>query len=61
MNITAEDFKNYVAGWLFVVEGFPDNLDLDNMSAALHNARHMLKDEQDGIEAYVKRQKYYKK
>lgn len=59
MKITREDFKNYVAGWLFVVGDFPNDLDLDNMSAALHNACHMLRDDQDGIEEYIKRQKRY--
>jgi hypothetical protein len=56
MNITIEDFKDYVAGWLFIKEGDPDmrNLDLNNMKAALANALSQIECDQDGVEARTK-------
>lgn len=61
MKITIEDFKEYVAGWLFVVDGFPDNLDDNNMKAALANALSQFDCSQDGICAVVKHKQNLKK
>lgn len=57
MQINKKQFADYVCGWLFVLEGDEnlENLDLNNMKAALLNAAAMLEDNQDGIEAYVER------
>jgi hypothetical protein len=57
MKITKKDFADYVCGWLFILEGDEncENLDLDNMSSALHNALGMIDDYQDGIESYLER------
>lgn len=52
--ISKEDFEKYVSGWLFVTQDFrDDNLDMENMHAALANSLEMLYDDQDGIQAYV--------
>ena len=53
MKITVEDFKEYVAGWLFV--GEDDGLRHQNMLSALHNAYSQMFCDQDGIEAVTKR------
>ena len=57
MKITQKDFADYVCGWLFILEGDEkcENLDLNNMRAALKNAEAMLDDYQDGIESYLER------
>jgi hypothetical protein len=57
MKITKKDFSDYVCGWLFIIEGDEnlENLDLNNMRAALLNAESMIDDYQDGIESYVER------
>lgn len=57
MKITQKDFADYVCGWLFILEGDEncENLDLNNMGAALGNALAMLEDHQDGIESYLER------
>jgi hypothetical protein len=57
MKITIEDFKEYVAGWLFVVDDFPNNLDDNNMKAALANALSQFDCGQDGIHAIVEHRK----
>lgn len=52
--ISKEDFEKYVSGWLFVTQDFrDDNLDMENMHAALANSLEMLYDDQAGIQAYV--------
>lgn len=60
MDINIIDFKDYVGGWLFNSEDFPHNLDMNNMKAALANALSQIEDDQDGIEAVVKRFQYYR-
>jgi hypothetical protein len=53
MNITIENFKDYVAGWLCVNEADPNmqNLDINNMKAALANALSQIECDQDGVMA----------
>lgn len=57
MKISIEDFKDYVAGWLFVNREDPEfkNLDLNNMKAALNNALVCIECDSDGIAPYVRR------
>ncbi len=56
MKFTKQQIADYVTGWLSFGH---DAYDVVAIQAMLHNARHMLLDNQDGIEAYVNRQKYY--
>ena len=57
MKITAEDFKEYVAGYLMV--GEEHDLSYQNMLGALHNAITCLPCDQDGIEAVTERRRFY--
>lgn len=64
MNISKEDFEDYVSGWLIATfqehkNGIKD-LDMNNMKAALGNALNMIEDYEDGILAYKERKEYYK-
>lgn len=53
--ITKKDLADYVCGWLEAKNAKSDNLTLNNIKAALHNAAFCLDCPNDGIEAYVKR------
>ena len=55
MKITAEDFKEYVSGW--VISGH--ELDLCHMKSALKNALSQIECDQDGIEAVTERRRFY--
>jgi hypothetical protein len=61
MQISISDFKEYVAGWLFVNSADPSfqNLDLNNMKAALLNAANCLDCPSDGIHSYVGRKEFF--
>ena len=53
--ITVEDFKEYVSGWL--ISGH--ELDLCHMKSALKNALSQIECDQDGIEAVTERRRFY--
>lgn len=59
MKISVEDFKEYVAGWLCTSSGYPSDLTLNNMKAALHNSLSQIECDQDGIEAVTKHRRFY--
>jgi hypothetical protein len=55
MKITQKQFTDYILGWLSSDAANRAELTMDEMAACLHNARVMLKDDQDGIKAEIKR------
>ncbi len=59
---TKAQFISYVCGWLGAEETKIDQLTLNSMNASLLNASTMLKDNQDGIDAVIERNKlqYYR-
>ena len=57
MKITKKQFEKYVSGWLMSSD-YMDDLSIENMKAALHNARVSFEDDQDGIVEYLKREKF---
>lgn len=52
MQYTKEQISSYVLGWLSAGK---DTHDFNDVFAAIKNAARMVDDDQDGIEAYVKR------
>ena len=51
---TQKQLADYVTGWLMVT-GDGKN-DIDGLKSAIHNAKAMLEDPQDGIDAQIERQ-----
>ena len=59
MKINKEDFEDYVSGWLFTTEDFPNDLTMGNMKAALANALSQIECGEDGVKAVKERKLYY--